>query len=61
MLTDFTALLLVFAGCRSGHIRDTPQTIMLIVILAAYYAGAIFSLCKSARVLERNGLLCPAP
>lgn len=55
MLTDFTALLLVFAAAVAAIFEDTPQTIMLIVILAAYYAGAIFAYVKAQRVLERNG------
>ena len=55
MLTDFTALLLVFTAVIAAIFENSPQTIVLIVILALYYAASIFAYVKAQRVLERSG------
>jgi len=55
MLTDFTALLLVFTAALAAIFEDTPQTVILIATLAVYYAASIFAYVKAQHVLEKNG------
>ena len=55
MLTDFTALLLVFTALLAAIFEDTPQALILIAVLAVYYAAAIFAYVKAQRVLEKSG------
>jgi Ca2+-transporting ATPase len=55
MLTDFTALLLIFTAVIAAIFEKTPQTVVLLVTLAVYYASSIFAYVKAQRILERSG------
>ncbi len=55
MLTDITALLLVFTAIIAAIFEHLTTSLVLLAILAFYYAAAVFAYVKAQRVLERNG------